>query len=170
MPCNMQEFTRCLPQCPAEARPVTQILKMHITWCKISWDHFQGLFSNRVHLERTRTREMQTQFCLEHPRGRDHMGTTLNLERTRCEVYSKFSRFRSSDRPMSYNIWSHESRLFAPVTADISKTVLHYRVRKSPLTAMLAKSSHWPIFINRFDWLLSTNKGRFHPFTGHEGP
>ena len=56
---------------------------------------------------------------------------------------------------MSYNIWSHESRLFAPVTADISK-VLHYRVRKSPLTAMLVKYSDWPIFINRFEWLLSS--------------
>ena len=60
---------------------------------------------------------------------------------------------------LSYKIWSHESRLFAPVTADISKKVLHYWVTKPPLTAMLVKSSHWPIFINRFDWLLSTNKG-----------
>jgi hypothetical protein len=29
---------------------------------------------------------MQTQFCLQLLTGRDHMGTTLNLERTGCEV------------------------------------------------------------------------------------
>ena len=126
---NIQEFTSCLHT--DIARHATQILKVYITWYKISWDHFLGQFSSQVHLVCIWT-------CTMFELQKRSYGNRWTLKKRWWEVKTLNS------RPLIGLCIDTQALIKA---CNLPQQLLTFQARKSPLKSnLLINPRHWPIF------------------------